>query len=314
MKPEVVGFGHILYDMRCYVDRFPKPDKTSFIRGRIKGSVGGSATNVICNLAKLGRKPALLGKIGFDSHGEAIMKYFRSLGVDSSGVRIDSRAPTGLSIVVVDQKGQPAVVEMLGANDRFLPKDIDFSPIDSAKLVHLTGAPLRSLELVSARAKAARAVVTFDPGRSISRLGCRKLGRVLANTDLLIINRKEAAELGGLARLAKTLPTKTIVVKGGSKPTVIYDPLDSAFVEVGVIPIKVKDTIGSGDAFSAGLIARLLEGNSVWEAVAYGNACGALKATREGADGLPHRKEVDRFYMRNRGKILVRCLRRTKFR
>ncbi|MFH0961774.1 MAG: carbohydrate kinase family protein [archaeon] len=311
-KPEVVGFGHILYDLRCYVENFPKPDKTSFVRGKMKGSVGGSATNVVCNLAKLGKKTAILGKVGFDENGEFALRSLRKLGVETSGVKIDQKHPTGLSIVVIDKKGQPAVVEMLGANERIEPREISFSLINSAKIVHLTGAPVRRLEEVSEYAKSLGKTVAFDPGRSISRLGYKALEKTLRNSDILIINRKEAAELGGPDRLKKLLPDKTIVIKGGKKPTILYDPKDCAFLEIGTYPVAVRDTLGSGDAFSAGFIAKLLEGEPIWQAVSYANACGALKATREGADGLPHRDEVDDFYRKHRGKVRIVCRKKAK--
>lgn len=312
-KPEVVGFGHILYDLRCYVESFPKPDKTSFVRGKMKGSVGGSATNVACNLAKLGKRTAILGKVGFDENGEFVLRGLRKLGVETSGVKIDQTKPTGLSIVVIDRKGQPAVVEMLGANERIDSGEIDLSPINSAKIVHLTGAPVKRLDEVSAYAKSLGKLVTFDPGRSISRLGHKALWKTLRNTDILIINRKEAAELGGPNKLKALLPGKTIVIKGGSRPTTLYDPKDGCFVEIGVYPVKVRDTLGSGDAFSAGFIAKILEGAPVWQAVSYANACGALKATREGADGLPHRKEVDDFYRKGHGKVKIVCRKSARF-
>jgi ribokinase len=306
MRPEIVGFGHILFDLRCYVDRFPKSDKTSFIKGRMKGSIGGSATNTVCNAAKLGHKGAVLGKVGFDQNGEFVVKYLRRLGIDTAGVKIDPKSPTGFSLVVVDKNGQPAVIEMLGANEVILKTELNLRAIDQCKIVHLSGAPLERLEEVAEYAKVRGKMVSFDPGRSISRMGFAALSKVLANTDLLIINRKEAAELGGPRKLVAALPGKTIVIKRGKKPTIVYDPKAFSFIEVGTAPIpKVIDTTGSGDAFAAGLLVKILEGASVQEAVSYANACGALKATREGADGLPHRKEIDLFYKQRKAKIRV---------
>ncbi len=304
--PEIVGFGHILYDLRCYVESFPKPDKTSFVKGNFKGSVGGSATNVCCNAAKLGKTSAIIGKIGFDDRGQIVLNSLRKIGVNTSGVRIDSKARTGTSIVVIDSNGTPAVIEMLGANEKITLPEIDLSLIRNAKIIHLTGAPIQLLEAVSSAAKSAGKTVTFDPGRSISRLGSSKLSKILRNSDILIINSKEARELGGGKALKNIFPGKPFVIKGGKLPTIVYEAETDAFFTIGTIPIKVKDTIGAGDAFSGGLLVKLLSRAGLKEAVQYGNACGALKATREGADGLPRKKEADSFFRKNKEHLAIR--------
>jgi sugar/nucleoside kinase (ribokinase family) len=59
--------------------------------------------------------------------------------------------------------------------------------------------------------------------------------------------------------------------------------------------VQVINTIGAGDAFDAGMIAALVEGKSLRESLAWGNAVAALKIGREGgAQELPNRGEVER--------------------
>ena len=60
-------------------------------------------------------------------------------------------------------------------------------------------------------------------------------------------------------------------------------------------PVKVKDTLGAGDAFDGGFIAAQLAGMPVEAALRWGNAVAALKIGQPGARGLPLRDEVEQF-------------------
>ncbi|MGC8896206.1 MAG: carbohydrate kinase family protein [Candidatus Bathyarchaeia archaeon] len=59
--------------------------------------------------------------------------------------------------------------------------------------------------------------------------------------------------------------------------------------------VKVADTTGAGDAFSAGFITAQLEGKNLEDSVEFANATANLKITRVGARALPNRKAVERF-------------------
>jgi len=69
---------------------------------------------------------------------------------------------------------------------------------------------------------------------------------------------------------------------------------DSRF-SVPAYPVRVVDTTGAGDAFSAGFITAQLEGKSLEDSIEFANATANLKITKEGARALPTRKAVERF-------------------
>ena len=58
---DMVCLGHIIYDIRCYVDDFPLPDKLTKMMGRLKHGGGGSASNAAINASKLGLKTSIIG-------------------------------------------------------------------------------------------------------------------------------------------------------------------------------------------------------------------------------------------------------------
>jgi fructokinase len=63
--------------------------------------------------------------------------------------------------------------------------------------------------------------------------------------------------------------------------------------------VKLADSIGSGDAFSAGFVNKLLRGMSISEAARFGNVLGALVATKEGATCPVTLDEINEFNLQN---------------
>ena len=307
--------GHILYDIRSYVEEFPKPDKSVKIIGKIKYSVGGSATNVVCNISKMGAKTNLIGKIGFDDNGRYILNSLKELNVNTDSIIISKEGSSGISIIIINKMGEPVIVEMLGVNEPLLESDIDYKPIDRSKHIHFSGTTTKTLERISEYVKKQGKSLSFDPGRAISSFGFNRLKNIFKNSDILFINRKECSSILGLDvvhfekafdLLTKKLPDKTIVIKGGKMDTMVYDK--GKKFSASTIPVKIVDTIGAGDAFCAGWIYSFIKGNDSEESARFANACGALKVIKEGASGLPFKKDIMKFYEKNKDRIRIKEL------
>lgn len=293
---DVVGIGHILYDVRCYVDDYPKPEKTTVIRENLKNNVGGSATNVVVNCSRLGLKTAIIGKIGDDHHGQFISNELLKRRIDLDGLRVDSRKPTGISILIINREGTPAVMELVGANEPLSKRDVSTETIRRARFLHMSGTGLEALEYASRKATG---FVSFDPGRSKSALGFEKLSKILENSDLVVVNKIEACQLAQIKETEKIEKAASIlkkefdlklIVKTG-KGIFVFDK------EKKVIPIfkvPIKDLIGAGDAFTAGLLSSLSWGKSLENSVVFGNALMAYKVQREGAEVPFTRRLIER--------------------
>jgi len=312
---DAVCIGHILYDTRSFVEEFPKPDKMSFVKGVITHSIGGSATNVACNLSKLGMKTALIGKIGYDDHGQYLLEQLKFYGVESKYVKITTEKPTGVSMIVIDKSGEPLMFEMVGANEPLHKSEIPKEAIKNSSHLHMSGTTLETLAYAARLAKRMKKTVSFDPGRSKSREGFKKLFPILKNVDVLITTRVELTRIvshpeyefqKALEFLRKKLKSKMILVKGGKDKTLVY--LDKKAFSVSTIEVKVVDTIGAGDAFTAGFLHKFLRKEKIEECVKFANACGALKVTREGAAGLPMKDEVYAFYKKVENKMKVEVI------
>ena len=291
--PQVVTVGHIVYDIRNYVEAFPEPDHTAVMRMHPKAGGGGSAANVAVNLHKLGFSSGLIGSVGSDRHGKFLLSDLKRLGVDSREVKV-FRGMSGLSVIIIDAQGEVRVIEDFGVADRRRAIDPDY--IAKAKFLHLSGCALHLLESASKIADEAGLPISFDPGRAASRFGEKKLSAILQRCDFLIINRKELFAMTGsreeaaASELAKKY-NLVCVIKQGSRETIVKTKEASSFA---VEPFHVKpiDTLGAGDAFCAGFVAGIMEKRSLFDAVRFANAVAAAKVLRKGAQSLPSRSFI----------------------
>lgn len=293
MQPDIVTVGHIVYDIRNYVEEFPEPDHTSVMRMHPKAGGGGSAANVAVNLSKLGFRAGVVGSVSSDRHGKFVLSDLRKFGVDTKEVRVFS-GMTGLSVIIIDKHGEVRVIEDFGVADRRRAIDPDY--IKGAKFLHMSGCAPHLLESASAIASRAGLPVSFDPGRAASRLGERRLSPVLKRCEYLIINRKELFAITGsreeaeAERLAKKYDLVCVIKQGGRE--IIVKTKEASSFKVDPFTVKPVDTLGAGDAFCAGFIAGINEKRSLYESVRFANAVAAAKVLRKGAQSLPSRRFI----------------------
>ena len=314
MKFDIVCIGHVLYDIRCYVDNFPSPDKLAVIMGRLKSGIGGSTANSAVTASKLGLKCGIIGKVGFDEYGWSVIQSFRNYDINMDHILVDFSNPTGVSLITVDKEGTPEFVQMIGASEPISPEEIRPEYIGTSRHLHMTGLNMEALVKSSEIAKDFGKTVSFDPGRKKSDLGYRILLPVLENVDMLLVNQSEAKGLLGadqdmeitdvMKKLRERIgKNKTYVVKGGYRNLLVYSPTGD--FSVSPFNVKVVDTIGAGDAFDASFVTAFLKGKNLEDAAIYGAACGSLKCECEGAQSAPTKSKLEAFIEENESEIKI---------
>jgi len=241
-------------------------ERATDVPGRVSLVQGGSAANTARWLARLGARTTLIGAVGRDAVGRALVDAVRGDGVQARVIRV-AGVRTGRVGVVVSPDGERSFVADRGAATQLAPKDLRAQWFARADAVHLPmysflGEPLslagrRAVEL----ARAAGATVSVDLA-SIGPL--LEHGRRAALTliediapDLLFATAAEAQALldryvvDGLLDLAPT-----VVVKRGPKgATVLARSGDERLhFEVATEHRVAADTTGAGDAFDAGFL------------------------------------------------------------
>lgn len=291
-KLDVVCVGHLVYDIRDYVEAFPQDDKTVFLTRPPAVGAGGSAANVALNVRRLGHRSGLVSNVGDDPHGQFLLRTLGRAGIHHRFVKRVSRGRTALSIILINKKGEVQVVEDVGCVEDARPMPAAY--LSSARWVHLSGCSLPWLEQASRIAEKAGKPLSFDPGRAAARLGLEKLSRVLERVELLILNKKELQALTSTAALeeVKRLSREfnsSVVLKTGHGPAVCATSGRDLFEVPPFNAPSVVDTLGAGDAFDSGVICGRLEGRALLEAVRMGHACAAAKVMHPGAQSMPAR-------------------------
>lgn len=298
MTPRVLVVGSLNLDLVAIVDQLPGPGETVLSRN-FTNSPGGKGANQAVAAARLGADVALLGKVGLDPFGDALIENLRKNAVDVALVSRDTRASTGLALVSVARDGQNTIVVAPGANALLTSQDISaakkaFAGVDVVILQ--LEIPLQAVKQAAELGKECGSQIILNPAPAVA------LDDSFAPlVDWIVPNEGELAVLSGLdsgnsveksvARL-KDKGFQRVVVTMGDSGAFVMEGDHSVYSPA--FPVIAVDTTGAGDAFVGAFSVALSEGRSVDEAVTWGNAAGALASTRLGAQpSLPLRKEVE---------------------
>ena len=103
---------------------FPRPGETIFGKSFDLG-FGGKGANQAVAARYCGADVVMVAKVGNDLFGEATVKNFASLGIDTTHVRIVDGVSSGVAPIFVESNGQNRIIVVKGANDTLVPADVD---------------------------------------------------------------------------------------------------------------------------------------------------------------------------------------------
>lgn len=236
-------------------------------------ATGGGATNAAVTFSRQGFHTACICKIGNDISGREVLANLRSEHISTAFIVEDEKLKTAYSILILAGNGERTALVYRGASETFTPSDIH--PVSlKAKWFYIAGSlPVKLLELIADKAVRSKTKLAFNPSQSEIKLGLEGLAGILKKTDVLIINREEAAKLTGLDYKREDKITKCLnenvmgltVLTDGSKGALISNK--KSVYQVGAFKDqKVIDRTGAGDAFGSGFVAGLMQGNDIEEA------------------------------------------------
>jgi ribokinase len=296
-KPVVV-VGSINMDLVARTPRIALAGETLTGTG-FETTPGGKGANQAVAAARLGYPVAMVGMVGEDVFGQALLDNLGNAGVDTGAVARIS-GPSGVAQIQVAEGGQNSIIVVPGANGRVKPAYI----YQHERLIRSAGMVLCQLELpietVASALElcaAARVLVMLDPAPAATLP--ESVGpRVTWFTP----NESEAALYVGnvltVAETAKHLLAKGVrgvVLKRGSEGAYV-SAAGSNDAWVPAFAVKAIDTVGAGDCFNGAFAVALLEEHDPRRAAKFASAAAAISVTRRGAQAsMPSRSEVDEF-------------------
>lgn len=295
---DVLVIGSLNADLVIRATRFPAPGET--VRGeRLMTIPGGKGANQAVAASRQGADVVMIGRVGRDNFSPFLIENLESNNVDVTHIKIDDDYPSGTAIVIVDKSGQNSIVTSPGANDQVNADDVDSAP-DTKILLLQFEIPLETVMYAAKKYKSKGSTVILNPAPATT-----VPDELLANVDILIPNERELAtitemevnDITSAEAAARTLiqrGAKTVIVTRGREGALIVTASET--IPIPSYQVEVIDSTAAGDAFIAGLAIKLLESERLASAVRYGCACGALAATKLGAQpSLPIREDVENF-------------------
>ncbi len=163
---EIVVVGSLNLDIVVPVERLPRPGET-VLGGDHVLVPGGKGANQAVAAARLGRRTAMVGRVGDDDAGRRLLAGLADAGVDATHVRATAGTASGIALIAVDGAGENAIVVSPGANGRLDAADV----VAAQATVSAAAVVLLQLEVpvaaVLAAAEAARGTVVLNPAPAL---------------------------------------------------------------------------------------------------------------------------------------------------
>jgi fructokinase len=266
---------------------------------------GGSPLNVAVGLARLAVSTRFLGRLSTDGFGRLLRERLDREGVDTA-LTTTTDAPTTLAVVHVDDDGDADYrfyLDGTSAAEIDPPAGLPAGPLHvslgAVGLAHPAG---RALSALLGRERGRR-VCSLDPNvRPSSGTDARLLDEAVGRVDVVKASDEDLHAVYG--EDADRVATRWLALRDGPRLVVVTrgDEGASAMtrsdrVEVAAERVEVVDTVGAGDAFTAGLLAAFvergmlepgglegLEPAMLHDAMTLAARSAAITCTRRGAD------------------------------
>ncbi len=286
---KVVVLGSINFDCVAKAERLPKKGET--LRGYSFGTfVGGKGANQSVQLALLGANVTFVGRVGNDDVGLTLKQSLLGHGINIDNLAVDADANSGACSINLDNHGHNTLLYVPGANEKIRREDID-AAADAMReadiFITQNEINLDMLEYGLETAKRFGITTLLNPAPALPLSD-----KVFALADYIVPNETETESYCGFlpdddASLRRAADwffnrgTKNVVITLGEQGAYYAGSCASGLV--AGYKVEAVDTTAAGDAFIGGFSYIIGQGGDMTEAMRFGNACGALAASANGA-------------------------------
>ncbi len=296
---DAVGFGLNAVDHLIVVPAYPAFDTKTRLDAHVQAA-GGQTASAMVALKRLGLRTSYAGRFGSDAEGRFGRETLEAEGVDLEFAETVQGARNQIAFILIDARsGERTILWERDARLAYTPEDAPVALAARGRVLHLDAHDPPACARLARAARAAGTIVSVDIDNIYEGLP-----ELLPFIDVLISSSEFPRRLTGiaderaaLAELKTRLHRDSVVgLTRGARGALLYHA--GAFIESAAFPVPggCRDTTGAGDAFHAGFLYGLLQGEEIETCLTLGCAVAALKCRDLGARAaLPTAHELNQF-------------------
>ena len=281
--------GVITIDTIALVENYPNEDER-VIADEISRAGGGPAAVAAVALSRLGINCAIVGTIGDDADGKEVLRIFAKEGVDTSGISIGT-APTAGSVIVASKKHSARAISTRQPVVQAPINEAAKKLIANAQWLHVDHVGIKCLDQLGvSRGKGPH--ISFDAGYGVESFDPIVVD-LFVPTDRQMSLRYPGVDLAVALENDSSKGENIVVATQGSAGSSGFSR-ETGLVTAPGFKVDATSTLGAGDVFHGALVAQLIQGYSLQEAMRRANAVAALSC--RGLDGqsmIPTTTELD---------------------
>jgi ribokinase len=285
-------------------------DSLVFCAEPVQMRFGGNGANSAYVLAKLGAAVALGSAIGQDPAGDLLYQSLTAIGVDTRGLLRHPTAATSTTTVISDHAHNRLAFHHAGSSHVYAPADLPSTLRAAATAVLVASYPLflrwrpQGVAELLRQVKAQGGITALDIGPAVGEPATlAELTALLPAVDYFICNAHELAVCAavdetadgvaqGMAQI-RAAGVGCVVIKRGAAGALVQQRTDTVPRAVPGFPMAVQGTVGAGDAFNAGFLYAVDQGQDAVAAARFANGVAALVlSAKQGVLGGPTLAEV----------------------
>jgi len=279
-KPVVAGIGELLWDV------LPSGKQ-----------LGGAPCNFAFHAKQAGCESYVISSIGKDDLGKQLINVIHHLGLSNKHIQ-ENEFPTSTVTVKLDKEGHPdfTIHENVAWDHIKWNKDLDeiAKELDAVCFGSLAQRNRESEKCIKSFVAATKddCLKVFDINLRQTYYSRDIINNSLEVSNILKLNEDELPVVSDyfgfkgsadnkLEQIIRAFDLKYVVYTLGSMGSIIKSKKETSFAEVP--KIKVEDTVGAGDAFTAIFITGILKGIPLKETHKKATEIAAMVCTRKGA-------------------------------
>ncbi len=300
--------GSINMDIVLRVDRMVKTGETILSKD-FKKVPGGKGANQAVAARRLGANVYMIGKVGHDGNGDMLLKALENDDINLTYTLIDSKEPTGMAIINVDDNGNNSIIVVPGSNMKITKAEIN----NSEEIIKNSNVIIAQFETpVEVTTEAFKIAKNYGVITILNPAPAKEIkDELLKYTDIIVPNETEAYELTKIkiedeisikkaAKIFMGKGVKFVIITLGENGAALVS--ENHYCVVPAYKVKAVDTTAAGDSFIGAVANKLnscdgLSFEAIKKAVEFGNKVSSITVQRQGAQpSLPSLEKVIEIY------------------